>query len=441
MIAPHPDDEAIGLGGAILEHVARGDTVQTIFMTSGELGIPGTLAEDARVIREAEAVATSQVLGTLAPLFWHQPDGSLRANDFLVESMRNLCSRVDLVYVTHGDEDHVDHAAAFAIVEAAIAGMDVRPKVLLYEVWTPLRRPTVFVDITASMETKMQAISTHLSQGQRNPFGLAALSLNSYRGAMHSPRHAGYAEAFARMKGTGKLTTAIVFLTYTPSIDNPRHEYAIMCLQDLLTNLRSSEPIHLHIADDGSPPEHVATLKKVAGAFGYEATSTNAERGGYGHSYNLATQVVHGLAQYVMPVEDDWRLMRPLNLDPLAQAIEESGGLLKCIRLGYVGWSERLSGSLIQMARQTFLLFDHTCPERFIFTGHPRLESVDYERAVGQWFVGLGAGTTEMEVAGRLESRIGVGWPLDLGVNASQDYSNLFAHVGDVSIKDAELAP
>lgn len=440
IIAPHPDDEAIGLGGAIMQHVAAGDILQTIFMTSGEAGIPGTPAEEAQEIREAEANRASEILGTLPPLFWHQPDGGLRVNAFLVESMRKLMAQVDMVYVTHGDEDHGDHAAAFEIVEAAALDMDKPPKVLLYEVWTPMRRPDVFVDITDHMERKMVAIATHKSQGDRNPFAVASLSLNSFRGHMHSPRHAGYAEAFTRMKGTGPMTTSIVFLTYAPSLDNPRHEYAKRSLQALLSKLKSADPIMLHIADDGSAEGHVAALALIATQQGYAPTFTNANREGYGKSYNLACQVVHDRSTYVMPVEDDWQLLKPLDLDPLQRAIEESQGLINCIRLGYLGATKRLTFDRVYIADQTFGLIHHTSEEHHVLAGHPRLETVAFEQSIGPWAEGIGAGAVELNYCGRQASRVGVAWPLDLGVNASQNFPSLFAHIGDLHIGDEPLA-
>ena len=48
------------------------------------------------------------------------------------------------------------------------------------------------------------------------------------------------------------------------------------------------------------------------------------------------------------------------------------------------------------------------------------------------WPEDIGAGYTEMEVSNRPRSRIGVVWPLDAGINSSQQYCNTFAHIGSV---------
>lgn len=441
IVSPHPDDEAIGAGGAIVRHVAAGDQVQTVFLTSGEKGIPELQNDPDRVreTREAEAVQAAAVLGTLPPIFWRLPDGGVEVNESIVLRLRAICRLADRVYVTHQDDDHVDHRAAALLVKRAVDGLDPKPRVLTFEVWTPMRRPDVFVDISGQWAQKMAAIQSHLSQVRLVRFDLAAGSLNHYRGQLHN-HHAGeYAEAFTRMKGTGEMKTGIVFLTYTPDMDHPRVAYARLCLTDLLKNLRPADDLHIHIADDGSPQEHRHSLQELAYALGFEATVTNSERGGYGHSYNLASQVVHSLCDYVMPIEDDWRLLKPLDVRPLIQAIDESQGLLRCIRLGYLGYSAALRGQLVSFADQSFLLFDHASEETYIWAGHPRLETVAFQRDLGAWPVGIGAGATETEVVHRAASRVGVAWPLDAGVNASQQWASMFAHVGDVHVGDNTL--
>ena len=63
VIAPHPDDESIGCGGTVALHVQRGDTVNVVFLTSGELGLKQFPREKVWKIREAEADAACKVLG------------------------------------------------------------------------------------------------------------------------------------------------------------------------------------------------------------------------------------------------------------------------------------------------------------------------------------------------------------------------------------------
>lgn len=229
-----------------------------------------------------------------------------------------------------------------------------------------------------------------------------------------------------------KITVA--FFTYTPSPDHPRAAYANATLPALLDNLTYAKgELAYLIADDGSPPEHVEHLRAHLDRRNLPVTITHTDHRGYGGNYNAATQVTHSDGtDLVLAVEDDWLLTRNFDLSDLADALAENwhGLELSCVRLGYLGWTNPLRGDLIQRARQTFLLFDPECSEVHVFAGHPRLETVAFERRVGPWPEMMKAGYTEMEVCNRPESRAGVAWPLDAGVNASQDFASLFSHIG-----------
>lgn len=226
------------------------------------------------------------------------------------------------------------------------------------------------------------------------------------------------------------MNIAVVFLTYAKDTKSARHLYAQKSLLSLIQKLsfRGGE-LRYFIADDGSGPGHVETLLKILEDYHITPLGhSNSNHKGYGGNYNAATQIVHGWADAVLAVEDDWELVRSFDLSDLSRAFNHE---IQCIRLGYLGWTNPIGGSLVQSAGQTFLRFDPSCIENHVFAGHPRLETVDFEKRLGPWPEGLQAGFTEMEVCHRLESRVGVAWPLDAGVNASQDYCNTFAHIGE----------
>src|SRR5574341_341094 len=245
-----------------------------------------------------------------------------------------------------------------------------------------------------------------------------------------------------RSKRRSMARLGIILFTY----DRP--DYAETTLRSTLANLSFDGEVHVHIADDGSPPGQIERLGEAAvrEADGRPyrltaVTATNAERRGYGASYNLATQVVHDLVEYVLALEDDWELRHVLEVGSLIRAVEESGGEIACIRLGYVGWPQELRRRFVYSASQQFLLLDPESPERHVFAGHPRLETVAFERAVGPWPEGLNAGATEFEVAGRPAARQGVAWPLDLRITASQSAGgSAYCHIGAVQARTGQRA-
>lgn len=228
---------------------------------------------------------------------------------------------------------------------------------------------------------------------------------------------------------------AIVLLTYGATPE--RHEYAMKTLDSTLRGISYEGAIHVHIADDGSPGSHRRALGELAQRYVdlHSIHYSNAERGGYGRNFNLAGQATHAYARYILPIEDDWELLRPLDLNPLADALEDER--VGCIRLGYLGFTRDggLRGSWIHAGEQTFFLFDPDSEEPHIFAGHPRLESVAWERSVGPWpeqIPETGAyaspGDVEFMVAHIRAARAGVVWPFDL----VKPYGDLFAHIGTV---------
>ncbi len=204
VVAPHPDDEAIGCGGTICKHIAEGYTVNVIFLTSGEKGGHGKSEEETILIREEEAKNAAAILGIQHIEFWKQPDGSCKANKHNVERMMKKLKtfKPSFIFVTHDNEQHPDHKAAAQIIKKSVplSTLKKKPVVYMYEVWTPLSSMDHIVDISDYVEAKKWAILAHRSQCDVLKFHESALALNRYRGEMHSWPGGDYAEVFKLMK-------------------------------------------------------------------------------------------------------------------------------------------------------------------------------------------------------------------------------------------------
>lgn len=198
VVAPHPDDEALGCGGAVCRHVDRGDRVTAVFLTSGELGLKQLPREKARRIREAEARKSAAILGLAGLAFLRLPDW------FVGERLRAAApklravlrrERPELVYLPHPGEWHPDHQAALPLVRAALRGLrGLQPTLRGYEIWTPLGAHDHVEDISRVMRRKLKAVRAHRSQVEDWDYLRGITGLNQYRGVIAG--RCRYAEVF-----------------------------------------------------------------------------------------------------------------------------------------------------------------------------------------------------------------------------------------------------
>lgn len=196
-IAPHPDDETLGCGGALCQHADKGDTTTAVFLTSGELGLKQLPKEEAWRIREAEASAAGKILRITEMRFWRFPDWVL--SDHIDAATKKLSESIialkpGLIYVPHPQEWHPDHQAAGRIAQAALAATGLSAELRGYEVWTPIQEHDRVLDITPVWDRKISALRCHVSQLNQWPYEWAIQGLNQYRGAMAG--RCSYAEAF-----------------------------------------------------------------------------------------------------------------------------------------------------------------------------------------------------------------------------------------------------
>lgn len=213
IIAPHPDDEVLGVGGCVLRHLARGDAVHVVICTRGEDSRFG--AEQVERV-QAEARTVHQFLGVTRSHFLDLP--AARLDDVpgieINDALHDVFTAVNptTVYVPHGGDVHRDHQIVFQAAMVCCRPIDSAAprRVLAYETvsetdWyappiTPPFVPNVFVNITDWIDRKLEACALYKSQIQPAPHqrsieALRALSIT--RGHAMGFRHA---EAFALLR-------------------------------------------------------------------------------------------------------------------------------------------------------------------------------------------------------------------------------------------------
>jgi LmbE family N-acetylglucosaminyl deacetylase len=187
-VGAHPDDIELGCAGALLRHVAAGDRVTLLVMTTGERG-----PQDA-VPRVVEQEQAARVIG--ADLVWGGlADGAISHDSDTVALIDDVVRRcgADIMY-THAPHDtHQDHVNTSACSVSAARRLS---RVLFYQApSTTTFEPTVFVDVDDTIEGKLAALQAHRSQVLRcDLVDLEAIKAASrYWGYQARMRHA---EAF-----------------------------------------------------------------------------------------------------------------------------------------------------------------------------------------------------------------------------------------------------
>ena len=191
VFSPHPDDDILGCGGSIAQHIQQKNTVHVVFMTSGEKGNKKIDKTALARIREQEAVKAEKVLGCTHCVFLRNPDGKLALTDETIKQVIQSIEQTapDFVYIPHAADSHKDHKMTYTIVTSALKTLIKQNKIPLplvycYEVWTPLQRYTHLENISKVMPLKLAALHEHKTQLQSLAYAEAVECLNRYRGIM-----------------------------------------------------------------------------------------------------------------------------------------------------------------------------------------------------------------------------------------------------------------
>lgn len=218
VVAAHPDDETLGMGGTIARLVGEGHTVHVATMTDG-VGARHTLTDelhDARERREAEFRAAVRVVGARSVVPFGFADNKMDGTPLLdvVRVVESLIAelRPATVYTHHAGDLNVDHqrtAQAVVVATRAYPGQTVQ-RVYAFEVpestgWAPPGSlpfvPARFVCLTrAHLLKKLEALRCYESEFRDPPHPRSPGGVGIQAEARGSQCGHHLAEAFAVLK-------------------------------------------------------------------------------------------------------------------------------------------------------------------------------------------------------------------------------------------------
>ena len=198
VIAPHPDDETFGCGGALALHRQAGDPVRVVFVTDGGRGDSSGSADRVEYVaaRRSEANAACAELGVDDLLFWDYADRATWQRPELSERLADLLEefRPDLIYTPSAHEIHPDHRAATHWLLQAAGSLAPSCELAFYEV-SQAGVVNCLVDISPVVVAKIRAMNRYSSQLKERPYKRVTLALNRFR-TLTLPSGVSHAEGF-----------------------------------------------------------------------------------------------------------------------------------------------------------------------------------------------------------------------------------------------------
>jgi LmbE family N-acetylglucosaminyl deacetylase len=186
VVAPHPDDEALGCAGAIALLRARGCRVRILVVSDGTQSHPNSRKYPApalAALRKTETLTAMQLLGVEKSdiTFLQFPDSAVPTPESpKFNPAAALChaylaaTSPQLLFLPWRNDPHPDHRATWQLFAAALARCTFAPRTLEYPIWdwderqrrssgyglaTPWR-----LDISSVVDLKQQAIAAYRSQ-------------------------------------------------------------------------------------------------------------------------------------------------------------------------------------------------------------------------------------------------------------------------------------
>jgi LmbE family N-acetylglucosaminyl deacetylase len=200
IIAAHPDDEAIGMGGTLSKYLDNQSKVTVLYMTDGRHEASMELSKTEMIdARRKEAESLGDKYG-INQIFWNIEDTCLTNNDETIIAMIKVLEDTQpaVIYLPSFFDHHYDHFTTNQILVDSFQKFPAtRITINQYEVWSQIPFPNYIIDISSCFEKKKKILSHYIVPLQNNDY----IKLCEYRNALQYTLYIdtnidGYAESF-----------------------------------------------------------------------------------------------------------------------------------------------------------------------------------------------------------------------------------------------------
>lgn len=214
ILAPHPDDEALGCAGTVALLNGKGVSSTVVFLTDGER-LNGPPSAEVADRRREEGRRASALFGCREPIFLGLPDGEV--GSLLEEGCGKLSDIIalhkpDIVLSPSPIDYHADHIATCRMALNLLNSLHSFT-LAFYEVYSTLRF-NCLVDITEVVEKKRQMILNYRISLCEKPevYVKASLGLNAHRSIF--VQRGGFYEAFYLVERGDDMEKICDYLSY-----------------------------------------------------------------------------------------------------------------------------------------------------------------------------------------------------------------------------------
>lgn len=210
VVAAHPDDEILGVGGTLLKHKKNGDSIYVCMVTTS---YSPEWSDEYRKQKLEEAKKVDKLLGVKKKFFCELPTVKLNTipHGEISKKIMDIVDEVkpDLVY-THFEHDvNLDHGIIYRAVLVATRPIKQRIKLLCYETMSSTEwggkafMPNHYVEINDFIDKKIEAFSLYKSEVKKFPHPRSNKGIRAWAQKRGSEICTEHAEAFRIIRSYG----------------------------------------------------------------------------------------------------------------------------------------------------------------------------------------------------------------------------------------------